>query len=421
MTFLEKFQSWDSNRKLVFVSAFSVLLFLVWASLAQIDEITRGTGKVIPSSKAQLVQPAEPSIIADILVRSGQRVKAGQLLVRLDDSMAASELGQLEAENARLEVRADRLESEAVGGQMGCAPGSVCAEEQRLQQARMAAARSRESALSAAVEQRRRDLQEAEATANSLAQSARLAQEQVRMLEPLAAQGIVPQTELLTARRELVDVQGRLAAARQAAARASASIQQAQADFQSARLDFRQQALNERSEIETRIAVNQESIRGASARRNRNELRAPATGIVNNLQITTQGGFVNAGETIMQIVPVGDRLLVEARINPRDIGFVAVGDRANVKITAYDFATYGGLTGKVIEVSADSIYDEVEREAYYRVLVETDRSFVQKDRQKFPIVPGMITDVEIITGSKSILSYLFKPVTRALDTALSEK
>lgn len=285
----------------------------------------------------------------------------------------------------------------------------------------MAAARSRESALSAAVEQRRRDLQEAEATANSLAQSVRLAQEQVRMLEPLAAQGIVPQTELLTARRELVDVQGRLAAARQAAARASASIQQAQADFQSARLDFRQQALNERSEIETRIAVNQESIRGASARRNRNELRAPATGIVNNLQITTQGGFVNAGETIMQIVPVGDRLLVEARINPRDIGFVAVGDRANVKITAYDFATYGGLTGKVIEVSADSIYDEVEREAYYRVLVETDRSFVQKDRQKFPIVPGMITDVEIITGSKSILSYLFKPVTRALDTALSEK
>lgn len=421
MKLTEKYQSWDSNRKLIFVSAAALFLFVLWASIAQVDEITRGTGKVIPSSKAQLVQPAEPSIISDILVRSGERVKEGQLLVRLDDTMAASVLGQLQAENARLEVRAERLESEAVGSRMGCEPGSVCAEEQRLQQARLAAARSRESALSAAVEQRRRDLQEAEATASSLAQSARLAQEQVRMLEPLAAQGIVPQTELLTARRELVDVQGRLAAARQAAGRASASIQQAQADFQSARLDFRQQALNERSEVETRIAVNEESIRGASARRNRNELRAPATGIVNNLQITTQGGFVNAGETIMQIVPVGDRLLVEARINPRDIGFVAVGDRANVKITAYDFATYGGLAGKVIEVSADSIYDEVEREAYYRVLVETDRSFVQKDRQKFPIVPGMITDVEIITGSKSILSYLLKPVTRALDTALSEK
>jgi adhesin transport system membrane fusion protein len=142
---------------------------------------------------------------------------------------------------------------------------------------------------------------------------------------------------------------------------------------------------------------------------------------VNNLQITTRGGFVNAGETIMQIVPVGDRLLVEARVSPRDIGFVAVGDPANVKITAYDFATYGGLMGKVVEVSADSIYDEVERESYYRVLVETDRSFIVKGGQKFSIVPGMMTEVEIITGSKSILSYLLKPVARAFDTALSEK
>ena len=241
------------------------------------------------------------------------------------------------------------------------------------------------------------------------------------MLEPLAAQGIVPQTELLTAERELVDVRGRLAAAQQASGRASAAIREAQAELQSARLDFQQQALNERSEVETRIAVNEESIRGASARRNRNELRSPATGIVNNLQITTKGGFVNAGETIMQIVPVGDRLLVEARVSPRDIGVVSVSDPANVKVTAYDFSTYGGLTGKVVEVSADSIYDEVERESYYRVIVETDRSFVEKNGQKFSIVPGMMTEVEIITGSKSILSYLMKPVSRAFDTALSEK
>lgn len=241
------------------------------------------------------------------------------------------------------------------------------------------------------------------------------------MLEPLAAKGIVPQTELITAQRELVDVRGRLAAAQQAAGRASASIREAQAEVQSARLDFQQQALNERSEIETRIAVNEESIRGASARRNRNELRSPVAGIVNNLQVTTKGGFVNAGETIMQVVPVGDRLLVEARISPRDIGFVKVGDRANVKVTAYDFATYGGLPGKVVEVSADSIYDELERENYYRVLIETNRSFIEKDGQRFAIVPGMITDVEIITGAKSILSYLLKPVSRAFDTALSEK
>lgn len=421
MTLRERFEVLDANQKLILVAAITMGLLILWSSIAQVDEVTRGMGKVIPSSQAQLVQAAEPAVVADILVRSGERVTQGQLLVRLDDSMAASELGQLQTENERLAVRASRLEGEAAGSVMGCQPGSVCAEEQRLQRTRLAAARSREASLAAAVEQRRRDLREAEATASALSQSVRLAQDQVRMLEPLAAKGIVPQTELITAQRELVDVRGRLAAAQQAAGRASASIREAQAEVQSARLDFQQQALNERSEIETRIAVNEESIRGASARRNRNELRSPVAGIVNNLQVTTKGGFVNAGETIMQVVPVGDRLLVEARISPRDIGFVKVGDRANVKVTAYDFATYGGLPGKVVEVSADSIYDELERENYYRVLIETNRSFIEKDGQRFAIVPGMITDVEIITGAKSILSYLLKPVSRAFDTALSEK
>ena len=422
MSLRERFASMDANRKLIAISFVGVLVLLVWASLAQVDEVTRGQGRVIPSSQAQLVQPSEPAVISAILVRSGERVEQGQVLVQLDDSLAASELGQLEAENQRLEARAQRLEGEAVrSSATGCEPGSLCAEEQRLQRARQATARSREAALGAAVEQRRRDLREAETTITTLEQSASLAQEQVNMLEPLAAQGIVPQTELLTAQRELVDVRGRLSAARQASARASASIRQAQADLQAARLEFRQQALDERSEVETRIAVNEEGIRGASARRDRNELRSPTTGIVNNVQVTTEGGFVSAGETIMQVVPIGDRLLVEARISPRDIGFVAVGDPANVKVTAFDFATYGGLAGSVVEVSADSIYDEVEREAYYRVLIETDSSVIEKDGQQLPILPGMITDVEIITGAKSILAYLFRPVTRALDTALSER
>jgi len=241
------------------------------------------------------------------------------------------------------------------------------------------------------------------------------------MLEPLARQNIVPQTELLTAQRELVDVQGRLAAARQAAGRAAASIREAQADLSSARFEFRQQALNERSEVTTRMAVNEETIRGAEARQQRNELRSPADGIVNDVQITTVGGFVNAGEKIMQIVPIGDKLLVEARVAPSDIAFIKVGDRANVKVTAYDFSIFGGLRGRVQQVSADSIFDEVERQAYYTVLIETDRSYISRGGQRLPIVPGMICDVEILTGSRSILSYLLKPVSKALDEALTER
>ncbi|MBX7460167.1 HlyD family type I secretion periplasmic adaptor subunit [Qipengyuania huizhouensis] len=421
MTVFQRWSTMSAAQRLIVTAAVGIALLFAWAAFAQVDQITRGTGTVIPSSKAQLVQPSEPAVIEEILVRSGQSVKEGDLLVRLDDSQSASALGELQTENERLAVRAQRLSQEAGGGVLGCESGSACAEERRLAQARAATARARESSLASAIEQRRRDLAEAQATASSLESSLRLAREQVEMLRPLAAKNIVPQTDLLTAEREVIDLQGRLSAARQAAARASASISQAQADLSQARADFRQQALAERSEIATRMAVNEESIRGATARRNRNELRAPSDGIVNDVQVTTEGGFVNAGEKIMQIVPVGDKLLIEARISPSDRAFVKVGDRANVKVTAYDFSIYGGLKGRVAQVSADSIFDEVEREAYYAVVIETDRAFIEKGGVRLPIVPGMICDVEILTARRSVLSYLFKPVNRAFDRALTER
>ena len=421
MTWRERFDSWDASRRLIAVSALGLFVLIVWAALAPVDEVTRGMGKVIPSSKAQLVQPAEPATIREILVRAGQSVRKGQLLVRLDDAQSSSELGQLRTETERLQARSQRLTTEAGGGPVGCAEGSLCAEEQRLAQVRKATARSREASLASAVEQRRRDLSEGQATVSSLESSLRLSREQVDMLRPLAQQGIVPQTELLTAQREMVDIQGRLSAARQGVARAAAAVRQAQSDLQSARLEFRETALSERSEVNTRIAVNQETLRGAEARQQRQELRAPSAGIVNDVQITTVGGFVGAGEKIMQIVPVGDKLLVEARVSPSDIAFIKVGDPANVKVTAYDFSVFGGLKGRVQNVSADSIYDEVEREAYYLVLVETDKAYIERDGKRLPIVPGMVCDVEIITGRKSVLSYLLKPVAKAFDEALTER
>lgn len=419
--FRARIAHWDANRRLIAICAVGLVVAIIWASLARVDEVTRGLGKVIPSSKAQLVQASEPSVVKEILVRGGQSVKRGQLLVRLDDAEASSALGQLQTENSRLSVRAERLKQEAAGQSMGCEEGSLCAEEKSLQAARVATARSRESALAAGIEQRRRDLREGQATASSLENSVRLSRQQVAMLEPLAAKGIVPKTELLTAQRELVDTQGRLSAARQGIARAQAAVREAQAELNSARLDFRQQALSERSEVKTKMAVNDQTIRGAKARKQRNELRAPANGIVNDVQVTTIGGFVGAGEMLMQVVPIGDKLLVEAKVKPGDIAFIKIGDPANVKVTAYDFSIYGGLPGKVVQISADSIYDEVEREAYYTVVVETDRAYISKNGQHFPIVPGMICDVEIITGRKSILTYLMKPVAKAFGEAMTER
>ena len=409
-------QGWDASRRLIAICAAGIGLLILWAAFAQVDEITRGTGKVIPSSKVQLVQAVEPSIVDEILVRPGQLVQKGQLLGRLESAQSQSQRGQLQAENERLSARAARLEGEGSGAGGGCSEGTACTDEAQLAAARRATAGSRQSALNAAVEQRRRDLSEGQATIASLEGSVRLAQQQVDTMAPMVAKKVIPQTELNTAQRDLVDVQGRLSAARQGAARAQAAIREAQAQLSEARFDFRQQALNERSEVSTKLAVNQETIKGSAA-----ELRAPVTGFVNDMRVNTVGGFVNAGEKVMQVVPQGDKLLIETRVTPRDIAFIKVGDPAVVKVTAYDFSTYGGLSGQVRNISADSIYDEAERQAYYIVMVETDRAYIEKNGRQLPIMPGMICDVEIITGSKSILSYLFKPVLKAFGEALTER
>ncbi len=413
-------------RLVILISAIGFGLFLAWAALAQVDEVTRGQGQVIPSSRVQVIQSADPATIREILVRSGQMVREGQLLVRLDDTESSAALAQIEAENEALQARAARLGAEGQGG-AGCVQGadgelsSACAEEQALRQVRASALRSRISGLSAAIEQRRRDLSEAQATAASLRSSVSLAQRNVEMLEPSAARNIIPQTDLLQARRELVDLQGRLAAANEAASRAAAGVREAQAQAAEAGLQFRQEALNERSQISTRIAVNTESARGAAGRLRRSEIRAPADGVVNDVQVNTLGGFVNAGQKIMEVVPLGDRLLVETRVRPSDIAFIRVDDRALVKVSAYDFATYGGIEGRVVQVAADSTYDEQTREAYFTVIVETDRSYLQSGNRRLPITPGMMCDVEIITGRKSILDYLLRPVWRASNEALRER
>jgi len=405
-----------------------IFVFISWASFARVDEVTQGQGRVIPSSKAQIVQSAEPASIRQIVVRSGQAVRKGQLLVQLDDTESSSRLGQITAENRSLAARADRLSREGSGGASGVdctvAGGTTateCSQEAALQSVRAAALRSRKSALNAAVEQRRRDYGEAQATIASLKASLKLAQDQVAILAPLAAKSIVPQLELMDAQRDVSETQGKLAAAEQAASRAQAGIGEALANASEAGLQFRQEALNERSQLVTKMAVNSESLRGAAGRLQRSEIRSPVDGIVNDIQVTTVGGFVQAGQKILQVVPVGDKLLVEARVNPKDIAFIKVNDLANVKVTAYDFAVYGGLNGRVVQISPDSIYDEASKEAYFSVVVETDRAYLKSGKRQLPIGPGMICDVEIITGKKSVLSYLLKPIVRARSDALKER
>jgi adhesin transport system membrane fusion protein len=394
------------------VTALGFFMFVIRAMIAQVDEVTRGQGKVIPSSKVQLIQATEASTISELLVRSGQQVKRGQLLARLDNP----ESRQIEAETQALEARSARLASEGLGS----SAGKLDSEEATLTEVRRQALGSRVAALNATAEQRRREMAEANATVGSLSNSLELARQRVTMLEPLAAKNIVPQTELLDARREVIDLQGRIAGAREQAGRAAAAIREAQSQASEANFTFRQDALNERSQVEQKIAVNEQSL-GGKGPLGRRELRSPVDGIVNDVKVTTIGGFVSAGEKVMEVVPMGEKLLVETRVKPSDIAFIKVGDKALVKITAYDFSTYGGLEGKVVQVSADSIYDETEKQAYFTVIVETQKSYLSSGAHRLPITPGMITDTQIITGRKSVMRFLLKPVLKARSEALRER
>ena len=400
------------SRMIIIASAVAFGLFLIWASLAQVDEVTRGQGKVIPSSKLQVITASEPATVSEILVKSGQQVKKGELLSRLD----SPESRQVEAETQSLEARVSRLTSEGTGQSVACS-GTDCAGEDALRSVRESAVRSKVASLNASADQARREAGEAAATINSLTSSLGLAQKQVSMLEPLAAKHIVPETDLMDKRREVIDLQGRIAAAREQQGRAMAAVREAQAQASQAGFEFRQSALDERSQVAAKIAVNQETLRGARGR----ELRSPVEGVVNDVQVTTVGQYVQPGQKIMEVVPLGDKLLVETRVRPSDIAFIKVGDRALVKVTAYDFSTYGGLDGRVVQVSADSIYDDKEKEAYFTVIVETDKAYLTARGIRLPITPGMMTDTQIITGRKSILTYLLKPVLKARSEALRER
>jgi adhesin transport system membrane fusion protein len=426
MQVLDWYRSLSGSRQIIVAGTSGLAVFLGWASLAQVDEVTRGQGHIIPSSKAQIVQASAPATIRTILVRSGQTVRKGQLLVRLEDTETSSQLGQIEAESRSLQARAARLSSEGGGAQdcpanAGGALSTECDDESALQKVRASAFQSKAAAMRAVVEQRRRDQSEAEATIASLTSSLKLAESQEAMIAPLAAKSIVPQTELLSAQREVSDLHGRLAAARQASSRAVAAIAEAQAQAAETGFQFRQEALNERNQVAAKMAVNAEARRGATSKLNRTELRSPVDGVVNDVQVTTVGGFVQPGQKIVQVVPLDDKLLVEARVTPRDIAFIKVGDRVNVKVSAYDFSIYGGLAGKVVQISADSIYDEASKQAYFTVVAETDRSYLLASGRHLPISPGMMCDLEILTGRKSILTYLLKPAIKVYSEALTER
>ena len=412
------------------IVGFLIVAFLAWAGLTTLQEVTRGEGKIIPSSKMQVIQSAEPGVVREILVREGQRVEKGDILARIDNTLTSSGLGELTSRAAALEAATARLRIEYERGfdapyqcpaDVAKTAPDACANEQSLRRARQLTLQSQLRVLTERIEAKKRELSAAQANLASTGRSLTLARDEMALISPLAQNQVVAATDLIRTRREVSELEGRQSTDQESIARVQAELREANLQLEAQTISFRQDALSELTEKQAELAIVKESMRAAADRVRNTDIRSSVSGIVNTLYVNTVGGFVNAGTRVMDIVPVEDQLLVEAKVRPQDIAFIHPGQRAMVKVTAYDFSIYGGLEGAVEQVSASSVYDEATRETFYTVLVKTEKSSLTHNGAENPILPGMITSVDILTGEKSVLTYLLKPINKARAEALRER
>ena len=410
-------------RKLLYAVLISISLLIVWSALAGVDTVTRGTGKVIPSSQVQIIGSQDGGIVQRILVSEGELVEQGQLLLSLDRTRSEASLGENQAELRGLKIRALRLDALVSGREFLPDPAMVSlspqvfAEElelfetskEELETLKLIAIRQKR--------QREEELIELEAKRDQLVKESSLARNELNVTRPLVASGAASQVEIFRLEREVNRATGELRQVRAGIRRSEAAVQEATSKIETVRLEFLNQTREKLAETYTQIASRSQAGEGLSDRVNQTDVVAPVTGTIKQLHYNTVGGVVLPGRDIVELIPADDTLLLEVKIKPKDIAFLAPGQEANVKLTAYDFVVYGGMEGVIEQIGADTILDSND-EPYYEVTVRTREVDFGPDQ---PIIPGMTVDVDILTGRKTVLSYLMKPVLRAQQRALSER
>ena len=408
------------------IIGFFVFLML-WANYAVIDEVTKGDGKAIPSSKIQKIQNLEGGIVSELFVKEGQIVEAGAPLIRLDDTRFASNVGETEADRLSMLLRVERLSAEVDDRPLNFAADVLkavpvqAASEESLYTSRRQQLHDEIGGLQEQLIQRQQELREFTSKQSQYRQQLSMQRQEINMSEPLVAQGAVSPVEVLRLRRAEVETRGQLDATTLAIPRAESAIKEVQRKIDETRGKFRSEALTQLNEARTDLNKAQATGKALEDRVSRTLVASPVRGIVNKLLVNTIGGVIQPGSDLVEIVPLDDTLLVEAKIRPQDIAFLHPGQEATVKFTAYDYTIYGGLKAKLEQIGADTITDEDKKTTYYVIKLRTDRSHLGTDEKPLLIIPGMVASVDIITGKKSVLSYLLKPIIRARAEALHER
>lgn len=401
-----------------------VVLFLLWAALAQLDEVTRGEGKVIPSKQLQVLQSIDGGLVSEILVKEGDVVNPNQLLIKIDETRFVSSVKENQAQYLGLVAKAARLRAISEGKPFVPPPDVLKADPSIVQQERQFF-EARNDELNAAISiarqqlaQRHQELNEAQAKKAQAAQGYDLTSKELSVTRPLISSGAVSEVELLRLERDVSRYRGEREMAAAQISRIQAAINEAQRKIEEVELTFRNEASKELSETMAKLNSLAEGSVALSDRVKQSSIRSPVKGTVKRLLVNTVGGVVQPGKDMIEIVPLEDALLLEAKVLPRDIAFLRPGQPVMVKFTAYDFSIYGGLDGTLEHIGADSVMDE-KGNAFYTVRVRTSKPGFGD--ANLPIIPGMVAEVDILTGKKSVLAYLIKPVLRAKSVALTER
>ena len=400
---------------------------LAWAHFAVLEEAVVGTGRVIPSQQLQVIQTADGGVVTDVLVSEGQSIRAGDLLMRIDATTSLSQLGELRQRRLALRASVARLEAEAEGRDVVTFPDAMAAELPSVVAAERAAFEARRERLRSDIalheqqrEQRQQDLAELQARRIRAQASMEPLTRELALTRQLKQRGVVPEIELLRLERQHAEVKGDLTILEASVPRAEAAIAEADSRLANVRAIFRSEARERLAGVLAEMVVIEETLKAARARVARTDIRSPVDGIVNTLAVTTIGAVKGPGEVLAEVVPLDDTLLVEARISPTDIAFIFPGQTANVKLTAFDYLIYGSLAGEVERVGADTRTDD-QGEAYYPVTVRTRETDIVSKGRKLTVLPGMVATIDILTGEKSVLDYLLKPLKRVQQEALRER
>jgi adhesin transport system membrane fusion protein len=412
----------------------STLVFFIaaftWAAFAKVDEVTVGDGKVIPSSRVQVVQNLEGGIVSEIMVRVGQVVEKGAPLMRIDDTRFTSSYEEGRAKDSALIARIARLTAEANGtpfvtpAQFEQTSPKLLDEERVLYESRQRELQANLAVLKQQAEQRKQELAEKRAREAQLLESYNLVAKELALTSPLAQKGAVSDVEVLRLERTANDMKGDLDATRLALPRLEASYRESRQKLDELTAHFRADAMKDLNEARADHAALSAANVALEDRVTRTLVRAPLSGMVKQIKINTVGGVIQPGMDLLEIVPLGDTLLVEARVRPSDIAFLHPGQDAMVKLSAYDFSIYGGFPATVEDISADTLVPERPGEkpdSYYRILVRTKQNKPSGRSESVAIVPGMIATVDIRTGRRTVLHYLLKPLIKTKETALRER